>query len=179
MKKIVFSLIATFALTLITFANDLKSESIKTNIFLKTFYTNGFNIGKSIETNSENTEIIVSEILSSENNIVNGYIAISKKTNELLYFVNYNRESKSLNTIDFLNNEKELIDLSEGLKFENFTKIDLIKEIEKVNLDPNIYQRRFWGKDCGEPYSLEPGSCYRNCCQYILWIENGCNPERC
>jgi hypothetical protein len=179
MKKLVFSLIATFALTLITFANDLKSESIKTNNFLKTFYTNGFNIGKSIETNSENTEIIVSEILNIENNIVNGYIAINKKTNELLYFVNYNRESKSLNTIDFLNNEKELIDLSEGLKFENFTKIDLIKEIEKVNLDPNIYQRRFWGKECGGTYSLEPGSCYRNCCQYILWIENGCNPETC
>jgi hypothetical protein len=179
MKKLVFSLIATFALTLITFANDFKSESIKTNNFLKTFYTSGFNMGKSIETNSENIEIIVSEILNIENNTINGYIAINKKNNELLYFVNYNRESKSLNTIDFSNNENTLIYLSEGMKFENFIKLDLINEIEKVILDPNIYQRRFWGKECGGTYSLEPGSCYHNCCYYILWMENGCNPERC
>lgn len=38
---------------------------------------------------------------------------------------------------------------------------------------------RFWGWSCGPSYTIEPGSCYRNCTYFTAWISNGTNPRTC
>ena len=72
----------------------------------------------------------------------------------------------------------DIINLKKDDKFENFIKIDLIKEIEKVNFDPSSAMK-FWGTSCGRSFSLEEGSCYKNCCYYVLWVNTGCEVVGC
>lgn len=184
--KNLFSKTLAFALILCVtniFANPITTANYTTpessvNQFLSKYYVESYNFGKTVETIVENQTIIVSEVLNADKKTVKGYVAINKINNELLYFVDYNRTSKMIKAIDFKNNTTDLINLQKENKFENFIKIDLIKEIEKVNLDPSSTMK-FWGTSCGASFSLEAGSCYKNCCYYVLWANTGCEVETC
>lgn len=178
MKKLIFGLIASVMFSNFSFSNSTLDEKNSLINFLNNYY-NSYNLGKSIETKANNQCIIISEVLDKENGTINGYVAVNKESNELLYFVDYMRNSQEIKAIDFLNNQTDIINLKKDNKFDDFIKIDLIKEIEKVNLDPDISNRKFWGTECGPTFSLEEGSCYQSCCYYVFWIENGCEVRTC
>lgn len=177
-----FSKTVAFALILCAtniFANiKYTAPESSVNQFLDSYYVENYSFGKTIETLVENQTIIVSEILNVDNKTINGYVAINKANNELLYFIDYKRDIKVIKAMDFKNNRTDVINLQKDNKFENFVKIDLIKEIEKANYDPSSTMK-FWGTSCGRSFSLEPGSCYQNCCYYVLWTNTGCEVERC
>jgi hypothetical protein len=66
--------------------------------------------------------------------------------------------------------------LKKDNKFDNFIKIDLLKEIQKINFEiSEVY--RFWGESCGGSWTLPTGESYRTCCYYVFWINTGCDVE--
>lgn len=177
MKKLIFGLIATVMFSNFSFSNTSLDEKNSVINFLNAYYTS-YNLGKSIETKVNNQSVVVSEVLDKTNGTINGYVAVKKDNNELLYFVDYMRNTQEIKAIDFSNNQTDIINLKKDDKFENFIKIDLIKEIEKVNFDPSSAMK-FWGTSCGRSFSLEEGSCYKNCCYYVLWVNTGCEVVGC
>ena len=160
-----------------SFSNPILDGKNNVISFLNDYYSS-YNLGKSIETKVNNQNVVVSEILDKNNGTINGYVAVNKENNELLYFVDYMRKTQEIKAIDFSNNQTDIIDLKKDNKFENFIKIDLIKEIEKVNLDPSSTMK-FWGYSYGPKFSIEEGSCYRNECYYVLWVNTGCSVVTC
>ena len=177
MKKLIFGLIATVMFSNFSFSNSTLDEKNNVISFLNAYYSS-YNLGKSIETKVNNQNVVVSEILDKNNGTINGYVAVNKESNELLYFVDYMRNTQEIKAIDFSNNQTDTINLKKDNKFENFIKIDLIKEIEKVNLDPSSTMK-FWGYSYGPKFSIEEGSCYRNECYYVLWVNTGCSVVTC
>lgn len=179
--KNLFSKILILALLLnssVFFANPIDFVKSGTSQFLDNYYSESYNFGKSIETKVNKQIIIVTEVLNNSNGMINGYVAIDVTNNELLYFVDINRDSKELKAIDLKNNRTDIINLKKDSKFEDFVKLDLIKEIEKVNNNPESAMK-FWGTSCGPSWTTPTGECYKTCCYYILWIENDCNQVGC
>ena len=176
MKKLIFGLIATVMFSNFSFSNTTLDDKNSVINFLNSYYTS-YNLGKSIETKVDNQSVIVSEVLDKNSGKIDGYVAVNKENNELLYFVDYMRNTQEIKTIDFSNDQTNIINLKKGDGFNNFIKIDLIKEIEKVNLDPSSTMK-FWGTSRGPKFELEEGSCYQNECYYIFWIPT-CEVVRC
>lgn len=44
-----------------------------------------------------------------------------------------------------------------------------MKELN-VNQLENLEAGKFWGKSCGDSWSLEAGSCFRSCSYSVFWI---------
>ena len=175
MKKKLFGLIATVLFSNYSFSSSTIDEKNNVINFLNSYYSS-YNLGKSIETNVNNKSIIVSEVLDKNNERINGYIAYNKDKNELLYFVDFLRNTKEIKAIDFLNNQTDIINLKKDNTFDNFIKIDLLKEIQKINFETSeVY--RFWGESCGGSWTLPTGESYRTCCYYVFWINTGCEIE--
>ena len=177
MKKLIFGLIATVMFSNFSFSNTTLDDKNSVINFLNSYYTS-YNLGKSIETKVDNQSVIVSEVLDKTNGTINGYVAVKKDNNELLYFVDYMRNTQEIKAIDFSNNQTDIINLKKDNKFENFIKIDLIKEIEKVNFDPSSVMK-FWGEKCGPSWTTPTGECYKSCSYYVLWVNTGTYIEGC
>ena len=175
MKKKLFGLIATVMFSNFSFASSKFDEKNSVINFLNSYYSS-YNLGKSIETNVDNQCIIISEVLDKNNEIINGYIAVNKNNNELLYFVDYLRNTQEIKAMNFLNNQTDIINLKKDNKFDYFVKIDLLEEINKMNFDPQE-ANRFWGESCGPTWTLPTGESYQTCCYYVFWINTGCNVE--
>lgn len=179
--KNLFSRILILALFLSTstfFANSIEIGKTSISIFLDNYYSKGYNLGKSIETKANNEKIIVSEVLNKKSGMINGYIAVNKESNEMLYFVDYLRDTQEIKAIDFKNSKTDIVNLKKDNNFEKFMKIDLINEIRKINNNPDSVMK-FWGTSCGGSFELEEGSCYKTCCYYIFWMESGCDVVGC
>lgn len=174
-------LVFTFMISFISCSSESESNNIdegsivkreasieNANNFLNSFYKDDYYVSNSIETFDENIKINVFEISLNTNLNTKGYLAIEAYTNKLLYFVNVDRTNNLLTIKDFTSDEylvKDNIDkLNIYLETNNF---DFIKIIENYNNSSSSY-RRFWGWSCGAEYSIEPGSCYRNCVYYVL-----------
>lgn len=130
MKKMLFGLIATVLFSNFSFSSSTFDKKNSVINFLNSYYSS-YNLGKSIETNVNYKSIVVSEVLDKNSERINGYIAYDKDKNELLYFVDYLRNTKEIKAIDFLNNQTDIINLKKDNKFDNFIKIDLLKDIQK------------------------------------------------
>ncbi len=179
--KNLFSRILILALLLNTsvfFANPIDFVKSSANQFLDNYYSESYNFGKSIETKANNQNIIISEVLNKKSGLISGYVAVNKENNEMVYFVDYLRETQEIKAIDFKNNKTDIVNLKKDNNFEKFMKIDLIKEIEKINNNP-ASAMKFWGTSCGRGFSLEDGSCYKTCCYYVLWVNTGCEIVGC
>lgn len=175
MKKM-FLTLALVLIGVFAFANN--EPNLKVNDFLSNYYSS-YNFGRSIEIKKDNLNIIISEIINTDNGSINGYIAVRKENNELLYFVDYIRDRKEIKIIDFLSNQTDTIKFVKVLEFENFVNLDLLKEIGKINNDSNNIYRKFWGKECGPEWYTPTGECYKSCTHYVFWIENGTSLEGC
>ncbi len=175
MKKMLFGFIAIVLISNYSFSSSTIDEKNNVISFLNSYYSS-YNLGKSIETIVNNKSIIVSEVLDKDSKTINGYIAVNKDNNELLYFVDYLRNTKEIKAIDFFNNQTNIINLKKDNTFDNFIKIDLLKEIQKINFETaEVY--RFWGESCGGSWTLPTGESYRTCCYYVFWINTGCEIE--
>ena len=93
-----------------------------------------------------------------------------------LVTISPNTTTKEIKAIDFFNNQTNIINLKKDNTFDNFIKIDLLKEIQKINFETaEVY--RFWGESCGGSWTLPTGESYRTCCYYVFWINTGCEIE--
>ncbi len=179
MKKL-FLRIVILALLLNTsvfFANSLDFVKTSTNQFLDNYYSKGYNFGKSIETKADDMNIIVSEILDKTSGIINGYIAINKENDGLLYFVDYMRDTQEIKTVNFTNNVTEIINLKKDNKFDTFVKTDLIKKIKNVDYYNLSSTLGFWGTSCGGVWTDPSGNSYQTCCYYVFWVNTGCDVQ--
>lgn len=53
-----------------------------------------------------------------------------------------------------------------------------MKELSLEKLE-NLEGGKFWGKDCGQKYSIA-GSCYQNCTYRVFWVKTrGYTPTPC
>jgi|SRR5690554_5551164 len=86
-----------------------------------------------------------------------------------IVYVDYH--SPSIAYYDIQNSIVVTYDLSENLDYqENGLTLDMPADVD---------ERRFWGWSCGEPLLEEIGQCWRYCCYYIFWMENGCGIYGC
>jgi hypothetical protein len=105
MKKLIFGLVATVMFSNFSFSRSILEENNSANNFLSTYYKS-FNFGKSVETKVNNQTIVVSEILDKINGTINGYVAVNRENNELLYFVDYLKNSREIKAIDFIKRKR-------------------------------------------------------------------------
>ena len=155
-----------------TNSKELNSVSYRiTNgaAFISSFYgTSSWSTGEKITTADSLTTYEITEIIVGAGTRARGYLVKDHNTGDLLYFADVDRSKYILKTVDLITEEQETIrDITAHPDYSSTDEFDFINIIEKDNYV--TYGGRFWGWSCGAEYSIEPGSCYRNCVYYVIW----------
>lgn len=138
--------------------------------YLNNFYGQSFHYGDSIQTSDDLIDYLVTEVVLDADTRARGYVATDIATNKFLYFIDVDRVNFELFTDDILQNEKNLFEHIDRLSdYESTNEFDFIF-INTHNNNNSSNSGRFWGWSCGREYSIEPGSCYRNCVYYVLGL---------
>lgn len=113
---------------------------------------------------------IVTEIIVGSDTRARGYLVKDEITGELLHFADVDRIGYVMKTVDLITEEWETItDIDRHPDYSLTDGFDIIKIIDDINNGNVQAMGRFWGWSCGSEYSIEPGSCYRNCVYYVVW----------
>lgn len=174
LKLSLFSLIALFVSATITVSCSEDNETtINENTnkyvdsFLKSFYSKDYSLGVSakVNTNSQLTEFArtasikemeVTEVFVSNETKARGYIITDKKTGEFLYFIDVNRDTYILTSLDIKNSEQKTFNnIDEIYNYFSTDEFDFIEIALDDNLNTDVAGRRFWGSQysqgpCGE-----------------------------
>lgn len=185
MKKYVLNLIAV-TLVVTSFLscsndNEIATEELnkdqKIENVLNTFYNQDYSFGRVIELTNEN--LIIKEVIVNQNLQRKGYVSISKEDGSLLYFADINEATGEVVAIDYLNNEKTVLNnFQVDDNGKSILNKDIIKDI-KNNSSSSSSAKKFWGWSCGESYPLEEGSCFRNCCYRVMGVVTNCDVYTC
>lgn len=185
MKKYVLNLIAV-TLVVTSFLscsndNEIATEELnkdqKIENVLNTFYKQDYSFGRVIELTNEN--LIIKEVIVNQNLQRKGYVSISKEDGSLLYFADINEATGEVVAIDYLNNEKTVLNnFQVDDNGKSILNKDIIKDI-KNNSSSSSSAKKFWGWSCGVSYPLEEGSCFRNCCYRVMGVVTNCDVYTC
>ena len=185
MKKYFLNLFAV-TLVLISFLscsndNEIAIEELnkdqKIENVLNTFYNQDYSFGRVIDLSNEN--LIIKEVVVNHNLQRKGYVSISKEDGSLLYFADINEATGEVVAIDYLNNEKTVLNnFQVDDDGKSILNKDIIKDI-KNNSSSSTSSKKFWGWSCGPTYPLEEGSCFRNCCYRVMGVVTNCDVYTC
>lgn len=136
--------------------------------YLNNFYGQSFHYGDSIQTSDDGIDYLVTEVVLDTDTRARGYLATDIATNKFLYFVDVDRVNYKLFTDNIIENERKIFENIDRLSdYPSTNEFDFIF-INSQNNNNSSNSGRFWGWSCGREYSIEPGSCYRNCVYYVL-----------
>jgi hypothetical protein len=142
-------------------SQNLKENS-KVSAFLKSFYSNEFEFGKSANitkkseltaTLSKSIEVedcIITEVFTTNSLQANGYVITDKVTGDFIYFIDVNRLTYKLTSVDItLNNSKIISNINNVESYFDTNEFDFI-EIAQQNYNINSINNRtqapkFWG----------------------------------
>jgi hypothetical protein len=145
--------------------------------FLDNYYKENYTFGKNVTTKIDNEKILVTEVILGSSNSAKGYFVKNVTNNDFLYFIDIDKDKYEMKTFDIKLNEVNLIkNLDKIERFKSGKGFDLISYIKENSSNTSM---RFWGWQCGASYSIEPGSCYRNCSYYVLWGNTGTDVYTC
>lgn len=102
-----------------------------------------------------------------------GYI-ISKNSGSQFYIINLS-DYLEAEFINYESNEKVKF---YNLEISDYTKLTNLYDLIKKD-SINIQNRTFWGWSCGGTYEIGEGTCFANCCYYVLWIQTRCDVFTC
>jgi hypothetical protein len=166
MKKLFFGLIAlsiSASIFLSCTSNDETTPDVATdknvNSFLKSFYSKPFNYGRKAgmtiktETSFLNRtasfeEVNLTEVFVGNQEKANGYVVTDKISGEFLYFVNVDRASHTLTSVDINKNEQLVFDnIDKNENYVSSNEFDFIEIAlnENNNGSSNKVGPRFFG----------------------------------
>src|SRR5690606_36023626 len=96
-------------------------------------------------------------------------------------FVDVDRTCNKLTVLDFMSNKKLVFEnIDQSNEYIETSGYDFIKVLSKRNSQDSQPENIFWGWSCGVEYTDDAEeSCFRNCCYYILWSNQGCSEYYC
>ena len=192
LKLTLFSLIALFvsATMFVSCSDDnetITNEATNKNVdsFLKSFYSKDYVFGQSAKVNSNSQisamartasleEVELTEVFVNNETIARGYIITDKNTGEFLYFIDVDRDTYTLTSLDVKNSEQKTFNnIDEIYNYFSTNEFDFIEIALDNDSNTEIAgRRRFWGSqynqgDCGE---AGPGLAYVYKDYYVLGI---------
>ena len=192
LKIKLFSFIALFiSVTFLSCSNDnetIQNNSSNKNVetFLKSFYNQDFQLGKSVETTSKGAlshlskttefeNFIVTEVFVGEDTRARGYIITDKNTENLVYFLDVDRIEYKITAVELDINETKLFhdinELDEYLSTDGFDLIKIVEDPEfELPEDGTVSFRVRYSY--GAPFTGNDGNCYQGVYQatYFLGI---------
>lgn len=151
LKSTFFSFIALFicAVVMVSCSSDEDNNQIqenaldpKTDAFLKNFYSNDYHLGKSVSTSNPNLNGLqnrsaqvdnytVTEVFVNNEARASGYLFENLRTNRYENFIDVNRISYILTSVNLLNNETEVQNrINEKPEYSFTHEFDIIRIIE-------------------------------------------------
>jgi hypothetical protein len=164
LKLILFSLIALFvsAAMFVSCSEDNETKANETtnknvDSFLKTFYSKDYSLGSSVKVNPNSQisglartasleEVELTEVFVDNETKARGYIITDKKTGGFLYFIDVDRNTFTLTSLDVKNSEQKTFNNIDDIY--NYFSTDEFDFIEIALNDTNsegTADRRFWG----------------------------------
>lgn len=172
LKSTLFSLIALFvsATMLVSCSEDNETttnETTNIDSFLKSFYSKDYSLGTSAKVNPNSQlsslartatieEMEVTEVFVSNETEARGYIITDKNTGEFLYFIDVDRDTYILTSLDVKNSEQKTFNnIDEIYNYFSTDEFDFIEIALDDNSNTDVAGRRFWGSQynqgpCGE-----------------------------
>lgn len=182
LKLTLFSLIALFisANMLVSCSSDNDTntnEATNKNVdsFLKSFYSKDYSLGitTKINPNSQISEmsrtatledVELTEVFVDNDDKARGYIITNKNTGEFLYFIDVDRDTYTLTSLDVKNSEqKTFSNINDIYNYFSTDEFDFIEIALDDNNSTNTTDRRFWGSQIsyGTPFEGIDGNCYQ------------------
>lgn len=177
LKLTLFSLIALFvsATMLVSCSEDnetMVNETTNKNVdsFLKTFYSKDYSLGSSAKVNPNSQlsalartttfeEMEVTEVFVSNEIYARGYIITDKNTGEFLYFIDVDRDTYILTSLDVKNSEQKTFNnIDDIYNYFSTDEFDFIEIALNDNSTTNSAERKFWGSSYSQgPCNEETG----------------------
>lgn len=174
LKLTLFSLIALYvsATILVSCSEDNETtinQTTNKNVdsFLKSFYSNDYSLGVSAKVNPNSQlsvfartasieEMEVTEVFVSNATEARGYIITDKNNGEFLYFIDVDRDTYILTSLDVKNSEQKTFNnINEIYNYFSTDEFDFIEIALDDSSITDVAGRRFWGSQytqgpCGE-----------------------------
>lgn len=189
LKSTLFSLIALFvcATILVSCSNDNEIETNKTinknvDSFLKTFYSKNYTLGLSAKVNPKSQiselsrtasldQVEVTEVFVDNEIKARGYIITNINTGEFLYFIDVNRNTYILTSLDVKNSDQKTFnDINEINNYFSTNEFDFIEiALDDTNFTGTT-DRRFWGWQSWKICDVSTGMAFIYETYYVLGI---------
>ena len=159
-----FSLIVLFfsATMLVSCSEDNETttnEATNKNVdsFLKSFYSKDYTFGQSAKINPNSQisamsrtasleEVELTEVFVNNETKARGYIITDKNTGEFLYFIDVDRDTYTLTSLDVKNSEqKTFYNIDDIYNYFSTDEFDFIEIALDDNSNTEVSGRRFWG----------------------------------
>ena len=191
LKLTLFSLIALFvsATMLVSCSDDNETtinETTNKNVdsFLKSFYSKEYSFGASAKVNPNSQisalarttsleEVELTEVFVENETKARGYIISDKITGEFLYFIDVDRNTYTLTSLDVKKSEQKTFNnIDEIYNYFSTDEFDFIEIALDDSSNTEVAGRRFWGSQynqglCGD---AGPGLAYVYKDYYVLGI---------
>lgn len=181
LKSTLFSLIALFvsATMFVSCSDDnetITNETTNKNVdsFLKSFYSKDYVFGQSAKVNP-NSQISamartasleyveLTEVFVDNQTKARGYIITDKNTGEFLYFIDIDRDTYTLTSLDVKNSEQKTFNnIDEIYNYFSTNEFDFIEIALDESNSTGTSERKFWG------WETHPGPCDHSTGQSIL-----------
>ncbi|WP_445718172.1 hypothetical protein [Flavobacterium sp.] len=172
LKLTLFSLIALFvsATMLVSCSEDNETttnETTNKNVdsFLKSFYSKDYTLGLSAKVNPNSQisalartasleEVELTEVFVDNETKARGYIITDKNTGEFLYFIDVDRDSFTLTSLDVKNSDQKTFNnIDDIYDYFSTDEFDFIEIALNETNSTSTADRRFWG------WQSHPGPC--------------------
>lgn len=164
LKLTLFFLIALFvsATMLVSCSDDKETitnenTNKKVDSFLKSFYSKDYTLGLSAKVNPNSQisslartasleEVELTEVFVDNETKARGYIVTDKNTGEFLYFIDVDRDTYTLTSLDVKNNEQKTFNnIDEIYNYFSTDEFDFIEIALDDSNSTGTTDKRFWG----------------------------------
>lgn len=164
LKLNIFTLIVLFISTSVfvscsddsdTTTNDTTNKNVDT--FLKSFYSKNYSFGESAKVNPNSQfsalsrtttleEYELTEVFVDNEAKARGYVITNKNTGEFLYFIDIDRDTYTLTSLDVKNSEQKTFNnIDEIYNYFSTNEFDFIEIALDETNSTSTSERRFWG----------------------------------
>lgn len=164
LKSTLFSLIALFisATMFVSCSEDSETSTNETtnknvDSFLKLFYSKDYSLGLSAKVNPNAQfsvlsrtatleDIELTEVFIDNEEKARGYVITNKDTGEFLYFIDVDRDTYTLTSLDVKNNEQKTFNnINEIYNYFSTDEFDFVEIALDDTDSTGTADRRFWG----------------------------------
>jgi len=135
------------------------------NTYLEAKYPNGYSFGDEKTFEDGNDSYTVKEIIKTGNTLPDGFVNL--RNSSFTHYMELDRVRDQFIVDDF--EEQSLYTFDEDTETSMFIDEGFLASSNAPTSTSG--GNRFWGWQCGPEYSINPGSCFRNCSYRVFWQE--------